>query len=89
MGRNERAARLGYNSEMKRGIDDLLREALKLPPEARAALAGSLIDSLDGKSDDDVETAWDAEIARRLQEMKEGQVALVPWTEVRRRLIGQ
>jgi putative addiction module component (TIGR02574 family) len=89
MRRSERTAGLGYNPGMKRGIDDLLKDALKLPPEARAALAGSLIDSLDGKSDDDFEAAWDAEIARRLQEIKEGQVALVPWTEVRRRLIGQ
>ncbi len=74
---------------MKRGLDDLLKEAMKLAPEARAALAGSLIDSLDGTVDDDVEAAWDAEIARRLGEIQGGQIALVPWAEVRRRLIGQ
>jgi len=74
---------------MKRDLDDLLKEALKLPPEARAALAGSLIDSLDAKIDDHVEAAWDVEIARRLRELAEGKVALIPWTEVRRRLIGE
>ena len=86
---SEREARLGYNPVMKRDLDDLLKEALALPQEARAALAGSLIDSLDAKLDDDVEAAWDAEIARRIRDVDAGKVALVPWSEVRRRLIGQ
>jgi hypothetical protein len=42
--------------------DRLLKEALQLPPEARAALAGSLIDSLDEAVDPDAEQAWAAEI---------------------------
>ena len=37
---------------MDRETDDLLKLALKLPPEARAALAGSLIDSLDEAVDE-------------------------------------
>lgn len=74
---------------MKRNVAELLREALELPPEARAALAGSLIDSLDDEVDEGVEAAWDAEIARRIQELDEGKVKLVPWAEVRRRLTGQ
>jgi putative addiction module component (TIGR02574 family) len=58
-------------------------------PEARALLAGSLIDSLDETVDDDVEAAWNAEIARRLTVIQGGHIALVPWAEVRRRLVGQ
>jgi len=65
----------------------LLREALELPPEARAFLAGSLIDSLDDEIDEDVEAAWDVEVARRLKELDEGKVKLVPRSEVRRRLL--
>ena len=83
---SEREPRLGYNPVMKRDLDDLLKEALGLPPEARAALAGSLIDSLDAKVDDNVEAAWDAEIARRIRDVDAGKVALIPWSEVRRRL---
>ena len=30
---------------MKQNIADILKDALKLPPEARAALAGTLLDS--------------------------------------------
>ena len=89
MQRGEGASPLNYNSGVNRDFDELLSSALKLPPEARAALAGSLIDSLDTKVDDNVEAAWDAEIAKRLHELDEGKVVSIPWAEVRRRLIGQ
>jgi putative addiction module component (TIGR02574 family) len=65
----------------------LLEEALKLPPEARGALASRLIDSLDQAIDPDAEAAWDAEITRRVQELDSGQVKVVPWSEVRQRIL--
>lgn len=71
---------------MKRDAVEILREALELPPEARAALAGSLIDSLDAEVDDGAEAAWDTEIARRLRDLDDGRTTLVPWAEARRRL---
>ena len=66
----------------------LLEEALKLPVEARAALAGSLLDSLDDTIDQDVEEAWALEIARRLEEVQSGKVRAVPWAEARKRIVG-
>ena len=42
---------------MKEDPTRLLQEALKLPPEARAALAASLLDSLDPEVDEDAESA--------------------------------
>ena len=74
---------------MKQDPNDLLKEALKLPPEARAALAGSLLDSLDQEVDEDAEAAWHAEIDRRLRELDSGKVKLVPWSEARRRISGR
>lgn len=71
---------------MKRNAADLLKEALELPPEARAALAGSLLDSLDEDVDEGAEAAWDAEIGRRLRDLDEGRAKLIPWAEARRRL---
>ena len=65
---------------------DLLQEALKLPPEARAALAGSLLESLDTEVDADAETAWSVEIERRIREIDQGSTKLVPWDEVKRRI---
>jgi putative addiction module component (TIGR02574 family) len=67
-------------------ISDLLKKALSLPPEARSALATSLLDSLDDFVDESAEHRWEQEIARRVAELKEGTIKAVPWSEVRRRL---
>jgi putative addiction module component (TIGR02574 family) len=71
---------------MTQEANDLLKKALALPPEDRAALAGSLIDSLEVFSDVSVEEAWNDEIARRINEMDSGQAKTVSWTDVRRRV---
>jgi len=68
---------------------DILREAMKLPPEARAALAGSLIESLEGPIDEGAEAAWATEIARRVQELESGAVKAVPWVAARRQIAGE
>ena len=65
---------------------DLLQEAMKLPPEARAALAGSLLESLDTEVDADAEAAWTVEIERRLREIDQGSTPTVSWDDVRRRI---
>ncbi len=65
----------------------VLQEAMKLPPEARAALAGSLLQSIEGETDEDAEAAWSAEIEKRLRDIDAGSARLVPWPVVRRRLL--
>ena len=74
---------------MKENIADILKQALRLPPEARAALAGSLLDSLNEPLDLDAESAWEAEIASRIREIDEGKVTLIPWAEARARIAGE
>lgn len=74
---------------MKRDPTEILKDALALPPEARAALAGSLIDSLDEEVDEGAEAAWEAEITRRLEQLNSGKVKPIPWSEARRRLAGR
>ena len=71
---------------MKRDAAEILKEALALPTEARAALAGSLLDSLDTDVDEDAEAAWATEVNRRVAELEGEVVKTVPWAEVRRRL---
>jgi putative addiction module component (TIGR02574 family) len=66
----------------------LIEEALRLPPEARAALAGSLIESLDDTIDEDAAVAWEAEVARRVGELNDGSVKRIPWSEARRIIAG-
>jgi putative addiction module component (TIGR02574 family) len=74
---------------MKENIADILKQALRLPPEALAALAGSLLDSLDEPPDLDAESEWEAEIADRIREIDERKVTLIPWAEARARIAGQ
>jgi putative addiction module component (TIGR02574 family) len=65
----------------------LLDEALQLPPAEREALAGRLFDSLE--PDDPVaETAWQAEIERRIAEMDQGTAKPILWTEARQMIFG-
>lgn len=71
---------------MKDKVTELLKQALKLPEEARAALAGSLLDTLDQDEDESAALEWEQEIARRVKELDSGAVRTVPWSEVRKRL---
>jgi putative addiction module component (TIGR02574 family) len=71
---------------MNQEVTDLLKKALALPPEARAALAGSLLESLDDTVDGSAEEEWNEEIARRIQELDSGKVKPVPWAEARRQV---
>lgn len=68
-------------------VSDLLKKALALPPDARAALAGSLLESLDEEpADEGVEAAWSEEIKHRLEDIDSGKVQMISYEEVRRRL---
>ena len=71
---------------MKRDAAEILKDALALPTEARAALAGSLLESLDTEVDEDAEAAWATEVNRRIVELDSRAVKIVPWAEVRRQL---
>ncbi|MDP2601093.1 MAG: addiction module protein [Deltaproteobacteria bacterium] len=68
---------------MQQDPSGLLEKALKLPAEARAALAGALLDSLDQEVDEKSEAAWGAEIEQRLKDLDSGAVKAIPWSEAR------
>jgi putative addiction module component (TIGR02574 family) len=71
---------------MTEEVSELLKKALALPAEARAALAGSLLESLDDTLDPSVEEAWSQEIARRIEELDSGKVKPIAWAEARRQI---
>jgi len=66
-------------------VSKLLEKALSLSVEEQEALADSLISNLGGKVDEEVEAAWEAEIGRRVTELKSGKAKTIPWAEVRKR----
>jgi len=70
---------------MTQQTEELLRKALSLPDAERAELAGSLLASLDTTIDPDVDAAWQQELARRLDEVRSGKVATIPWDQVQRK----
>jgi putative addiction module component (TIGR02574 family) len=69
-------------------VQDLLRDAMTLPPEERADLVAELLASLEGPADDpaEVEAAWAAEIERRARRVLSGESAGEPWEDVRQRV---
>jgi len=71
---------------MAEDVSELLKKAMALPTEARAALAGQLLDSLDQTIDTTAEAEWEKEIERRVAQLESGSVQTIPWTEIRRRL---
>jgi putative addiction module component (TIGR02574 family) len=66
---------------METHAENLLDSALNLPASERAQLAASLLQSLDS-TDSELDAAWAAEIERRVREIDEGQVTLIPWEQV-------
>ena len=72
---------------MSRNVAEILEDAMLLPAESRAAIAGTLIQSLDATVDPDAESAWAIEIAKRLKEIDSGAVTLIPWAEARQQIL--
>ncbi|HYY68662.1 MAG TPA: addiction module protein [Terriglobales bacterium] len=71
---------------MSRELSDLLKRALALSVDERAALASSLLDSLEG-TDESVQQAWEEEVARRIEDLKAGKAVTVAWEELHRELL--
>ena len=66
-------------------VSDLLKRALALPVDERAALANTLLDSLEA-TNESVEEAWDEEVSRRI-DLKAGRAVTVPWEQLHRELL--
>ena len=71
---------------MVEDVSELLKKALALPVEARAALASFLLVSLDDAVDQSAEEQWNTEIARRTEELDSGKVKPIPWEAARRQI---
>jgi putative addiction module component (TIGR02574 family) len=67
-------------------VTDLLKRALALSADERAALANTLLDSLE-TGNESVEEAWDKEVARRMADLKAGKAVTVPWEQLHREFL--
>jgi len=69
-------------------VSDLLKRALALPIDEHAALANTLLDTLESTNESvSIKEAWDAEVARRIEDLKAGKAVTVPWEELHRQLL--
>jgi putative addiction module component (TIGR02574 family) len=66
----------------KAELETLRNAALALSESERAKLARDLVASLDGPQEDDVATAWDIEICRRINEIEAGRATLLDVDDV-------
>ena len=66
---------------------EILDAALKLNDQEKAAIAASLIESLDPDYDEGSDEAWADEIAKRIRDLDSGQVKTIPWSEARRMIL--
>jgi putative addiction module component (TIGR02574 family) len=73
--------------------DMLLRDVLSLPIEERSHIASRLIESVDDEEDFELSPAWQAEVARRMESIRNCSANLIPHEEVmasvRHRLVEQ
>lgn len=72
---------------MSRNPHELLQETMELLPEARAALADSLLNSLDAETDLNVERAWQMEIEKRMASIEDGTAETISWEDVQAQLL--
>lgn len=66
--------------------EQLFKEAMDLDDNARANLAGLLIESLDTEAENGIENAWLKEIEQRMESLDSGKTETVSWDTVKDRL---
>jgi putative addiction module component (TIGR02574 family) len=72
---------------MAKTLTEVTRDAVELPAPERLKLARILLDLSETSTESpaEVEAAWDDEIARRLRELRNGEVKGVPLAEVKQK----
>jgi putative addiction module component (TIGR02574 family) len=67
---------------MSETLETLKSQLVALPPGDRAELADFLIDSLEEESEGDVDATWNAELDRRMADIRSGQVTGKPAEQI-------
>lgn len=65
-------------------VEKLTHDALTLPEEDRAQSVHTLLQSLEPSTDEGVDAAWDAEVARRVESVRQGTAKGRPAEQVLR-----
>jgi len=68
---------------MTRPAREIVDAAIKLTENDRLQIVEQLLANLEPKSDENVDVAWAVEVERRSNEIKQGTVRPIPWSEVK------
>lgn len=71
-----------YDYGMSPDIENVIKQALKLPSQMRAFIAETLLESLDFEEPFDLSGEWREEIGRHCRQINGGQVQLTPGDKV-------
>ena len=63
-------------------LEKVVDEALLLPADARVGLVDKIIESLNLPTRPDIDKLWAKEADRRIKQIDQGEVALIPGEEV-------
>jgi putative addiction module component (TIGR02574 family) len=63
---------------MARTLTQITSDAMKLPPKSRGKLIDRLFNTLDPTVDADADASWKAEVSRRLEMDRKGDLKYVP-----------
>ena len=75
-----------YPFSVTKQTEQLLQRALDLPETERAELAAKLLETLDGATERDIDSAWVLEVERRCAELDSGRVVTADWESLRSRI---
>ena len=62
--------------------DKVIDDVLSLPADQRIDLADRILESLNAPTDPEIDALWAVEAERRVKEIKDGQVELIPGDKV-------
>ena len=70
------------DTAMSAAAKEIIEAALKLEPESRAEVAEGILESLESSSYGELSPAWEEEIERRVREIEDGRVQMIPAEQV-------
>ena len=74
---------------MNKEVETILKKAMNMSQQQRAFIAEQLIESLEAKTDTDVEKEWQQEIQKRMADVNREGVVFMTWDDAKKRLRGE
>ena len=74
---------------MNKEVETILEKAMNMPQQQRAFIAEQLIESLEAKTDTDVEKEWQQEIQKRMADVNREGIVFLTWDDAKKRLRGE